>query len=121
MKRAGFLTKLQPQVRAIEEVPVAAMCVLVVDADFTTVRWQRAHGQKFAVHFIGTGPACKPNNNRFRPLTLEDWQGIAATVAQPSARATTSHEFLFPALSSPVQSVQEEMAGMAYSGFDRAC
>jgi hypothetical protein len=58
---------------------VATLCV--TDADgFKTVPPRRS-GQRLG-DYISNSPAPRCNNNRFRPLSLEDWQEVAATIAE---------------------------------------
>ena len=55
------------------------MCV--TDADgFKTVPPRRS-GQRLG-DFIASTPKPRCNSNRFRPLSLEDWQDVAATAAE---------------------------------------
>ena len=60
------------------------MCL--TDADgFKTVPPRRS-GQRLG-DFIASSPAPRCNSNRFRPLSLEDWQDAAATAAEEARDA----------------------------------
>ena len=66
--------------QALEDVPrrVAALCI--TDADGFTKVPPRRSGQRLA-DLIASAPAPHCNSNRFWALSLEDWQDVAAKVA----------------------------------------
>ena len=107
------------------------MCV--TDADgFKTVPPRRS-GQRLG-DLISSSPAPRCNNNRFRPLSLEYWPEVAATIAEkPKIQASealtptilTSNMF-FPTLSrstsrspsrlaAPASGQGEKIAGCAHT------
>ena len=84
--KTGHEARMCPQkpaprapLKALEDVPrrVAAMCI--IDADGFTKLPPRS-GQRLG-DFIASAPARRCNSNRFRPLSLEDGQDVAAKVA----------------------------------------
>ena len=84
---------------ALEDVPcrVAAMCI--TDADGFTKVPPRRSGQRLG-DFIASIPAPRCNGNRFMPLSIEDWQHVAAKIAEePEMRS--SDVFAPPSLGSP--------------------
>ena len=94
--------KLAPRapLKSIEDAPrrVAVMCV--TDADgFKTVPPRRS-GQRLG-DFIASTPAPRCNSNRFRLLSLEDWQEVAATAAD-APEILSSEAFRMPNLTSNI-------------------
>ena len=92
--------------KALEDVPRRVATLCVTDADgFKTVPPHRS-GQRLG-YFIASTPKPRCNGNRFRPLSLEDWQDVAAEVAEvaklPSSEAsripTLTSDMSFPTLS----------------------
>ena len=89
--------------KALEDVPRRVATLCVTDADgFTKVPPRRA-GQRLG-DFIASTPKPRCNSNRFRQLSLEDWQHVAAEVDEasksPSSEAvrmpTSTSNMFFP-------------------------